>query len=226
MRGYSRVNPIYTLRGLGAPSRPNNAVNRGMYQLPYYSAIPLPTLPNVAQAHQLAGVPHRRRRMRGSPRTFSMNGLGQTAAVPPGTVLQYTFSEGLLNWASGTVTSIAALIALVQQALTQGNLNLSVLNSQDTSGLFSVGGVITVQAGGGGFAQAADVKSILDGVLTNLNYPPASSSISVIQTAGAPGVLPNAAPTPTTSTVTSWLSANWPYLALGAAGVYIAKDFI
>ena len=203
---------------LSGPSRPNNAVNRGMYRLPFYSAIPLPTLPNVAQAMSGLSGPHRRRRMRG---------LGD-AGIPPGTVLQYTFSEGLLNWASGTVTSIAALIALVQQALTQGNLNLSVLNSQDTSGFLSVGGTITVQAGGGGFAQAADVKSILDGVLTNLNYPPASSSISVIQTGGAPGVLPATTPTtsPTTSTVSGWISANWVYLAVGAAGVYIAKDLL
>jgi len=214
------------MRGLGGV-RPNVAVQRGLYTLPYYSSVPLPTLPQVPQPGNPRGLGAHRMLM-GPVRRRHMRGLGQAAAgIPAGTVLQYTFSLGVLNWMSGTVTSISQLVALIQQYLSTGNWNVSVLNSQDTSGFLSVGGVITVQTGGGGFAQAADVKSILDGALTDLNYPPSSSSISVIQTAGAPGVLPSTATTTaTTSTVGSWLSANWPYLALGAAGVYIVKDFI
>jgi hypothetical protein len=213
----------YYRPALAGPSRPNNAVNRGMYRLPFYSAIPLPTLPNVPQAMSGLGA----RPGVGStwiPRRKKMRGLGD-AGIPPGTVLQYTFTEGDLNWMGGTVSSVSALIALVQQGI--ASQNLSVLSSQDTSGFLSVSGTITVQAGGGGFAQAADVKSILDGVLTNLNYPPASSSISVIQTGGAPGVIPTPPPPPPPGqTFSAWMSANWPYLAGGGVALYLLKDLI
>ena len=209
--------------------RPINPVRQGLYTLPFFSGLPLPTLPNVPQPGNPRGLGAHRMLM-GRVRRRRIRGLGQTTAgVPAGTILQYTASLGDINWAFGTVTSIAQLIALMQEALVAGNWNVSILSSQDTSGFLSVGMALTVQAGGGGFAQAADVKSILDGVLDNLNYPPASSSISVVQTAGAAGVLPAAVTTTTpatTSTVTSWLSANWTYLALGAAGVWIVREFV
>jgi hypothetical protein len=215
MSGYSRANPIYTLRGLGAPSRPNNAVNRGMYRLPYYSAIPLPTLPNVAQA--LAGFSGRPRRKR------KMRGLGD---VPPGSTL--TWSGGVV-YTFGALT-LADLVSAIQPILAAEGISIAGSNGPNVAASFlSTSPLPTtlVLQNSNDYGAPADIAAqVNNAIYQATGNMPASPSIAVTLSPGPGGAPANVNPPAPAQSASDWLSSNWPWLALGAAGVYIAKDFI
>jgi len=210
------------MRGYASPvvsgTRPNTAVERGFYALPYISALPMPQLPQIRQP----GRPTLR-----GPTRRGFRGLGQTQNfLAAGTVLTYTaqvIPTGAFTWTGSGV------IANIQGDL-QSTWNISVVgsNAPGISSLVASGPVqitITVQLGTA-YGQAADVKSIIDGEIENNGGATlVSSSISVSGTAspGNVGVTPPPQPPPD---VTDWLSQNWPLLALGAAGLLVAGPIV
>jgi len=197
---------------LSGPSRPNNAVNRGMYQLPYYSAIPLPTLPNVAQA--LSGLPRRRRR--------KMRGLGD---VPPGSTLVWS---GGVVYTFGAI-NLSSLVAAIAPILLAEGINVAGSNGPNAAAsLIDTSPLPTtlVLQNSNDYSAASDIAAqVNNAIYQATGIMPSSPTISVTQAPGPGGQPANVTPAAPAS-VTDWFSQNWPWLALGAAGVYIAKDFI
>lgn len=135
------------------------------------------------------------------------------SALQVGTVLTYTAQISLGTFQSITNTTVRELVAKIGQALSQ-NWGIDVVGTKFPALMFDLPGMtqsftLVVQLGRA-YGQAADVKANIDhetiGVVTLL-----SSQISVGNSgAGA----------------SSWLADNWPWLAIGGAGLLFASRIL
>jgi len=225
------------MRGYASPAvsgtRPNTAVERGFYALPYISALPMPQLPQIRQPGRPTLRGPSRRRLRG---------LGQTSGVPAGTVLVYSAQVGFVF----ETPSITSLVQQIAPLLSAENINIiSQTGPGAVSGVLSPSAqaiTLTVQVTGG-FSQPSDIQSLIDSAIASVANGPIGSSIQATQApvpVGSPGtpsyvpytpyvppsnvgVTPPPQPPPD---ITDWLSQNWPLLALGAAGLLVAGPIV
>jgi hypothetical protein len=214
------------LNGLGA-LRFNRAVARGMYQSPFVDVAPRRRLGGLG-----CGGCRRRPSMSYYSRRFGrgLNGLGaDTDPASAGTSLTYS-----ATWNMGTLLQdyMTVVNSIRQNLASQG----IVIDGQSGRSWYQSGyGVNLTVHTTQDFGSAGDVRSIIDHWIYQASgggqMPQSSIATTALaqpQAVPAPGTpagsLPPAPPPPAPDLAT-WVSNNWPMLALGVGGIVAIRSF-
>jgi hypothetical protein len=197
---------------------------RGLFQRSHYHGLYAPPRPQRRSIRCTHPISRRRR---------SLSGLGDsTAGFPAGSIFRYSAS-----WPNTPLPTAVALAATpytptvspqqVYQAIgsvliSRWGISVSGMTPNASGILTSTLGFTIQGTTNSDYGAAADVKSIIDGEIYNATGSMPVSSIAVVQ---ADAGVPIVAPTPTAPfDLPTFLSDNWPVLAIAGLGVLVAKE--